>query len=461
MYHIILARDDSNGIGNKGSLPWPRNKRDMEFFREKTTNNIVIMGRKTWESIPEKFRPLPDRINIILSRSEHENTENVHWFTNIIDILRFIDSLKKTEHKDKIPFVIGGAEIYNMFLELQVVSTIWLTTFTQNYECDTFFNVDYLKDFKLDDELIDTKGDFDILSIEKYTYVNKEEKQYLTHVSNILNFGNYRENRTAENTYSLFCPPQLRFNLRNNRFPLLTTKKCVLRQIFVELEFYLAGSADSKKLEEQKVFVWKGNTTREFLDSRGLQHYREGDMGPSYSFNFRHYGAEYTNCDADYTGKGFDQVQYCIDQIKNNPSSRRIIIDLWDCSKMHQMSLPPCMHKYQFYVNDGYLSLHAELRSSDTFLGLPWNIGTAALFLYMMAYSCELKPGDLIMTINDAHIYDNQVNAIKEQLEREPYNFPLLFIKEGTERDLFKFKFSDFELLSYKFYPKLKVPMVV
>ena len=352
--------------------------------------------------------------------------------------------------------MIGGNEIYTQFLKYQIIGTIWLTKFNRIYEADTYFDEKYLNQF----DLIESDCDDDMI-INKYTYKNKEELGYLNLLKNILENGNHRENRTDFDTYSLFCPPQLRFDLRNNRIPLLTTKKNVLRQIFVELEFYLSGSSDSKLLENQKVFVWKGNTTREFLDKRGLQHYREGDMGPSYSFNFRHFGAEYKDCDTDYFGKGFDQVLYCIDQIKNNPTSRRMIIDLWDCGKMDQMALPPCMHKYQFYVNDGYLSLHAELRSSDTFLGLPWNIGTASLFVYMMAYVCDLKPGDLIMTTNDAHIYENQLNVVKEQLTRIPYNSPLLIIKEGTEKDLFKFKFSDFELLNYHFYDKLKVDMVV
>ena len=462
MYQLILAFDGNYGIGNKGTLPWPKNKKDMEFFRNKTTNNIVIMGRKTWDSIPEKFRPLPNRINMIVSKTEHENTDNVLWFTSILDVVRHIDSLKKTDYKEKEVFVIGGNEIYKQFLDYQIVSTIWLTWFDDVYECDTFFDKKNLEKFELEDEsVVDFQPGLDNMVIQKYTYKNKEELAYLTHLGNILNNGNHRENRTGVDTYSLFCPPQLRFDLRNNRIPLLTTKKNVLRQIFVELEFYLAGSADSKLLEEQKVFVWRGNTTREFLDNRGLQHYREGDMGPSYSFNFRHFGAEYKGCDENYEGKGFDQVLYCIDQIKNSPNSRRIIIDLWDGSKMDQMALPPCMHKYQFYVNDGYLSLHAELRSSDTFLGLPWNIGTASLFVYMMAHVCDLKPGDLIMTINDAHIYENQLNVVKEQLERIPYNSPIIRIKEGTEKDLFKFKFSDFELLNYNFHGKLKVPMVV
>lgn len=460
MYQLIVATDKNFGIGNNGSLPWPKNKMDMDFFKSKTTENIVIMGRKTWESIPEKFRPLPNRINIIISRTAHKNEKNVLWFTSVLDVIRHIASLSKTDYKDKIPFVIGGSEIYKQFIELQIISTIWYTYFNKEYKCDAYFYPTLTeKNFSLTHSVnYDTDN---YMSIREYTYQNKEEDQYLTHIKRIMEIGNFRENRTGISTYSIFCPPQLRYNLRNNHFPLLTTKRNVLRQIFVELMFYLSGSADSKKLEAEKVFVWRGNTTREFLDNRGLNHYREGDMGPSYSFNFRHYGAEYKGCDENYKGKGFDQVQYCIDLIKKSPNSRRIIIDLWDCSKMDEMSLPPCMHKYQFYVNDGYLSCHAELRSSDTFLGLPWNIGTASLFVYLMAYVCDLKPGDLIITTNDAHIYENHIDVIKEQLKRTPYTSPLLIIKNTAEKNLFDFKFSDIELLNYNHHGNLKAPMAV
>jgi len=457
-FQLILAIDENFAIGNHNALPWPKNKKDMQFFMKKTSGHIVIMGRKTWESIPSEYRPLSNRINIIISRTQQVcNTMNdTFWCTSTIDVLKKIEELKKI-YKDKEIFVIGGNEIYKQFLDHQIISVIWLTRFNKTYTADVFFDKNNLDYFILS-EVIEKTDD---MVIEKYTYKNKEEHQYLTHLKKIIETGNYRENRTEVNTYSLFCPPQLRFNLRNNRIPLLTTKKNVLRQIFIELMFYLSGSSDSKKLEKEKVFVWKGNTTREFLDNRGLKHYREGDMGPSYSFNFRHFGAQYIDCDADYNGKGFDQVQYCIDSIKKSPNSRRIIIDLWDSNQLDKMSLPPCMHKYQFYVNHGFLSLHAELRSSDTFLGFPWNIGTASLLCILMAYVCDLKPGDLIMTVNDAHVYENQLNVAKEQLEREPYNFPLLFIKDDAKKDLFNIKYEDLELLNYRCHPKLSVEMVV
>jgi len=450
MFELIVATDVHGGIGNNNKLPWPRSRKDMAFFKEKTEGHIVIMGRKTFDSLPKSRRPLVKRLNLVLTSEEREDTEFLVHFTSVSAVVRYVGALKT----DRKAFVIGGWNIYKQFLDLKLVDVIWHTLFRDEYKCDTIFDTSYLEDYS------ETWTNEDTLIFTKYEYRNQEELNYLTHINNIRNNGNYRENRTGVNTYSVFCPKQLRFNLRNGVFPLLTTKKCVLRQIFVELQFYLSGKSDSKILEEQKVFVWKGNTNREFLDERGLSHYKEGDMGPSYSFNFRHYGAPYKGCDENYDGKGFDQVAYCIDQIRNNPTSRRIIINLWNPFVMNEMSLPPCMFLYQFYVNDGELSCHANLRSSDTFLGLPWNIATAALLTKMLAHVCELKVGDLIITTNDAHIYDNQLDGIKEQLSRRPKRFPLLYINNATD-DLYEIKYNDLELINYNPCERIKVPMVV
>jgi dihydrofolate reductase/thymidylate synthase len=458
MFQLILATDLRYGIGNNGTLPWPKNQKDMDFFRKKTTGGIVIMGRKTWDSIPAKHRPLKNRLNIVLTTDNSFVSTDTTFFKNSVDdIVACIKGLKKeTEgYENAEVFIIGGATLYKQFLTMNLVNKIWLTKINNTYECDTFFDVSTLYNFRVASSVRDCE-----LQFMEYDYYNAEEHNYLSHLKNIIRNGTYRENRTGVNTYSIFCPPQLKFDLTGNKFPLLTTKKCVLRQIFVELQFYLSGKSDSKLLEEQKVFVWKGNTTREFLDGRGLQHYREGDMGPSYSFNFRHIGADYKGCDEDYTGKGVDQLQYCIDLIKNNPSSRRIIIDLWDPTKLDEMSLPPCMFLYQFYVENGVLHCNANLRSSDTFLGLPWNIATASLLTIMMAHVCDIKPGTLTVTTNDAHVYENQLDAINTQLERKPHVFPLLYLNT-EEKDITKLNYKDFTLVNYSPYPGFRVPMVV
>lgn len=473
MYELILASDVNFGIGFEGHLPWPKMPTDMEFFKTKTTDNIVIMGRKTWQSIPSRFRPLADRVNIVVSSIKSKDLDpptkqlvesgKLLWFNSMLDIVRWVDKYVDGDGKGMTPYIIGGWDVYKWFLEHDIVYKIHLNMIENDYKVDTHFDRKYLKKFTMSSITTLDKGSDTTPPICLYEYKYSDingERSYLSHLSRLLN-GNYRKNRTGISTYSLFCPGPLRFNLRNKSFPLLTTKKMVIRQILVELQFYLSGKSDSNILNMQGVKVWNGNTTRDFLDSRGLKHYKEGDMGPSYSFNYRHFGAEYKGCQEDYTGQGFDQVKYCIDLIKNDPSSRRIMINLWDPSKIDQMALPPCMYSYQFYVEDKTLHCHASLRSSDTFLGLPWNIGTAALLTCMMAHVCDLEPGDLTITTNDAHIYENHINAVKEQLLRSPYPFPLLNFKAGTSKNIYEIEFGDIELLAYHTYPRLVAPMAV
>lgn len=461
MIQIILATDMNYGIGYKNDLPWKNIKKDMEFFKEKTTGHIVIMGRNTWESLPDKYKPLPNRYNIVISKKDYEESDKKipkeQWVNSILESLRLIAKFKKIEeNKNKEVFVIGGNQIYNEFIKLNIVHKIWHTFIHKKYDCDLFLDPKIFQKFQKN---INNVFSSDELTIHEYQYMNSEEGDYLNLIENLSKNGVYKQNRTGINTYSLFCPKQLRFNLENNSFPLLTTKKCPLKHIFTELNFYLSGKSDSKILESQGVTVWKGNTTRDFLDKRGLSHYKEGDMGPSYSFNFRHYSADYKGCEKDYSNEGFNQVDYCINLIKNEPDSRRIIINLWDPSKLNEMSLPPCMFFYQFYVNNGYLSCHSMLRSSDTFLGLPWNIATASLLTIMLSKVCDLKPAELIMTINDAHIYDNQVEAVKTQISRNPYPFPLLYVKD--KKDIYSFEYNDFELLNYHSHESIKVPMII
>ena len=470
MYELIVAMDSSSGIGKDGGLPWKHHKEDMDFFKRKTTGSIVVMGRKTWDSLPKKSRPLPNRYNIVLSSTPADkdveciDTTHVDFVPSFRELLELVDGIKKNKkespqhpYRDAAVFVIGGASIYQQFLHQGLVDRVWATYMNDIYECDTFFPCMYLNEH--DFIIKDTRVSNGTKWVE-YEYRNNEECQYLTHLKRIVDFGEFRENRTGTPTYSIFCPPQLKFVLRNNRFPLLTTKRCVLRQIFVELQFYLSGRSDSKELEEKKVFVWKANTTREFLDNRGLTHYKEGDMGPSYSFNFRHLGEEYKGCEESYKGKGFDQLQYCMNLIRTTPTSRRIMIDLWDPTKLDQMSLPPCMFLYQFYVSkEKELHCNATLRSSDTLLGLPWNIATASLFTILMAKVCDLSPGSVTITTNDAHVYNNQLEGIRTQLERTPRTFPKLYVN-GDASEIGDIRWEDICLFNYNPCPSIKVPMI-
>ena len=285
------------------------------------------------------------------------------------------------------------------------------------------------------------------------------EEGYINLLRKILEEGVERDDRTGVGTLSLFGE-QLRFNL-DGQFPLLTTKKVFTKAIIHELLFFIKGSTDSKILEKENVNIWKWNTTREFLDDRNLTDYEEGDLGPMYGFNWRHFNAEYEGCDKDYTGAGLDQLQNVINEIKNNPDSRRLLITTFNPSVIEKSCLMPCHGiSVQFYVNDGYLSCMMNQRSCDTMLGLPFNITSYAMLTYMIAYICDLKPKELIISTGDTHIYTNHMNQVKEQITRKPFIFPQLKIKRNI-LNIDDFKYEDFEIIEYKCHPGIKTPMAV
>ncbi|EDO19548.1 hypothetical protein Kpol_1018p80 [Vanderwaltozyma polyspora DSM 70294] len=296
--------------------------------------------------------------------------------------------------------------------------------------------------------------------------VNNEELQYLNLCQRIIDEGEDRPDRTGTGTYSIFAPPQLRFDLSGDKFPLLTTKKVFTKGIILELLWFIAGCTDGKKLSEQGVKIWEGNGSREYLDSLGLTDRREGDLGPVYGFQWRHFGAEYKTCEDDYTGKGVDQLQEIIYKIKNNPYDRRIIMSAWNPPDFPKMALPPCHVFCQFYVNfpkDGSkpkLSCLLYQRSCDMGLGVPFNIASYALLTKMIAHICDMEAGEFIHTMGDAHVYKDHIEALQEQMSRTPREFPKLKIKRDI-KDINDFKFEDFEIVDYHPHGKIQMKMSV
>jgi len=286
-----------------------------------------------------------------------------------------------------------------------------------------------------------------------------EEMQYLNLIRKIIETGNQRGDRTGTGTLSLFGA-QMRFSLRNGVFPLLTTKKVFYRGIAEELFWFIRGSTSAKELQDKNVRIWDGNSSREFLDSIGLHDREEGDLGPVYGFQWRHFGAEYTDMHADYSGKGVDQLAEVINRIKTKPTDRRIIMCAWNPADLNKMALPPCHCLVQFYVADGELSCQLYQRSADMGLGVPFNIASYALLTVMIAHVTGLTPGDFVHTLGDAHVYSNHVEALKIQLEREPMEFPKIVIKRQVEK-IEDFNIDDFEVVGYKSHPKIVMDMAV
>jgi len=279
--------------------------------------------------------------------------------------------------------------------------------------------------------------------------MNQEEKNYLLMLEDILNNGSVRSDRTGIGTKSIFGT-KLRFSLENNVVPMLTTKKMYVKGVIEELLFFLRGDTDTKKLEAVGVNIWKGNTSREFLDKRGLSAYPEGEMGPMYGAQWRNF------C-------GIDQLSNAIDLLKRDPYSRRIVVSAYNPSVSHLTVLDPCHMFFQFYADGGKVSCQFYMRSVDSFLGLPFNILSYAILTRIVAKVVGMEAKELVFVGGDTHIYQNHVSQVLEQISRDPYDFPTMMINAELNDvcDIEALKYSDFEFQGYKCHPSIKADMAV
>ncbi|XP_032808922.2 thymidylate synthase [Petromyzon marinus] len=285
-----------------------------------------------------------------------------------------------------------------------------------------------------------------------------DEHEYLDLVRQVLKRGRLKGDRTGTGTRSMFGM-QARYSLRG-QFPLLTTKRVFWKGVLEELLWFIKGSTNAKELSAKGVKIWDANGSRAFLDRQGFPEREEGDLGPVYGFQWRHFGADYTDMHADYANQGLDQLQHVIDTIRTNPDDRRIIMCAWNPKDVPLMALPPCHALCQFYVADGELSCQLYQRSADLGLGVPFNIASYALLTYMIAHITGLKPGDFVHTLGDAHVYVNHVEPLKTQLQREPRPFPTLHIRR-TVTSIDDFRSDDFELRDYDPHAAIKMDMAV
>ncbi|KAI8148066.1 thymidylate synthase [Fennellomyces sp. T-0311] len=296
--------------------------------------------------------------------------------------------------------------------------------------------------------------------------IQHEEYQYLQLIQRILEQGEHRADRTGTGTVALFAPPQLRFSLQDDVFPLLTTKRVFFRGVAEELLWFIRGDTNANHLSERGIKIWDGNGSREYLDKMGFHDRKQGDLGPVYGFQWRHFGAQYIDCDTNYTGQGIDQLAQVIDKIKNNPTDRRIIMSAWNPADMGKMALPPCHAFCQFYVSNpgengrGRLSCVLYQRSCDMGLGVPFNIASYALLTRMIAHVTDLDPGEFIHTLGDTHVYVDHIEALKQQLEREPRPFPKLRINRAID-SIDDFTMEDFVIEGYTPHGKIDMKMSV
>lgn len=447
---LIVAIDCKGGMGLKGSLPW-HNKQDLAIFKAKTMGKILVVGRKTAETLPL----LPGREIMCITRNPSELDTN-SWKN---DISLISGDLSNLHYSSKDVVIAGGSQIYQLALEnkydTNLVTKVHISILNDEYECDTFFNIRWLKDFVITETTL--FGNFKHLVMERTT---NGERQYLDLCEKILDTGETRIGRNG-NTISLF-KNDLKFDLRNG-FPLLTTKKMFTRGIIEELLFFMKGQTDGKILEEKKVNIWKGNTSREYLDSIGMTKRREGVLGPCYGYQWRYFNAPYDETAVGPCGPGVDQLQNVVDMIKNDPTSRRIMMTAFNPEQLPLCVLPPCHSVFtQFYVSGDFLDMYAVNRSSDVFLGLPFNIASYALFQHVVAELTGKIPRYLDITLGDTHIYEEHTQQVLRQITRFPYKFPTIKLPEIKDlNSLHLITANDFIISDYVSHQKIKGDMVV
>lgn len=457
---IVAFTNKKFGIGLNNSLPWSLPD-DLKHFSKITKGSVVVMGKHTWNSIPNDKKPLKDRINVVVTTTpdKHIPIKNeVYVHPNNLD--DYLCIFKKI-------FVIGGAMLYKKYMG--VASKIYATVIEKDYDCDTYFPTDNFHHYEIDEysELKNYNGiDYRFITYIKNKSIHEEFK-YLNMIKDIVDTGNERPDRTTIGTRSLFGK-QVEFDISKS-LPLLTTKFVGYKSILKELLFFMQGKTDSKILEKQGVNIWKDNTTRKFLDNRGLTNYEVGEMGPMYGYNWRYFGYPYEGSASDYNGKGYDQLTNLIKDLKNDPFSRRHLMTTFDPSTVEKSVLAPCHGlTIQFYVEiekntqDKLLSCHMYQRSVDTFLGFPYNIASYAMFTYILAKMCDMKPYKLVISTGDTHIYNNHVEQVKTQLSRKPFPFPRLELNDSIKnKNIEDIDVEDFNLVGYLYHPSIKAPMAI
>tara|TARA_B100002051_G_C16724115_1_gene634266 strand:+ start:694 stop:2175 length:1482 start_codon:yes stop_codon:yes gene_type:complete len=489
--NIIAASNINNILGVNNDL-YIKSKKDLQYFKIITTDeynsykNVVIMGYNTWKSLKGT---LVNRINIVVSKNhldEFENISNVSVFSSLEDVFTFLNQ----SNYGKI-FIIGGVSLYKYVFDnyFDSIDRIYHTRFLNEIDRklikegkDNLSVYDFKLPYYSTHKKIFTSYDHERVSDECLiwdlntntyknvlinfiisiyvrdngnTIVNHEELKYLELMNTIINSNNLVNGRNGE-VYSSFGEKMV-FDVSNS-FPLLTTKKMPWKTILRELLWFISGSTNNEVLQNNGVHIWDQNASKEFLESRGLN-YEEGDLGPVYGFQWRHFGAEYVTRNTDYNGKGNDQLQYIIDEIKKNPHSRRLILNSWNASDIDKMALPPCHVMVQFYINDGFIDAQLYQRSGDMFLGVPFNIASYSFLLYIIGHLTGYKPRKLIHILGDAHVYKEHISAVKKQFIRIPRKFPKLYISNELN-DINHIKEEYFKILEYESCLTIKAKMI-
>lgn len=469
--NIIFNRDKTNNIGINGELIY-HIKEDLQWFKSITSGGVVVMGYNTWKSLPVK--PLKDRINVVITKNNFyylTSTEGIKKPQLIFKSFEEFTSSFLNEDNKEI-FIIGGSGLYEEAFNYGV-DTIYETICDYIYDSDKcvksnisigYCHTDYMKTFCKEssgEALIYNNGKERVKEVINYKFniyqriedVNLGEFEYLKLLNDVYLNGTKRPTRNSEVISSF--GEKMKFDLRKG-FPLLTTKRMGWKTVLRELLWFISGSTDNKVLQEKNVHIWDGNSSKEYMESRGLD-YEEGDLGPIYGFQWRNFGGGY-NISGE-AGKGIDQLKYMLDLIKNDPTSRRIIMSAWNPPDLDKMALPPCHILFQIYVDGEYIDGQMYQRSGDMFLGVPFNIASYSFLLHIFGKITDKTPRYLHHIIGDCHIYSNHYNEVETQLKRKTFAFPKLEIN-GDINDIDNIDENVFNIVDYKYHPSIKAEMV-
>lgn len=486
---ISCITKSSKGIGINGKIPWNLPK-ELKYFYKTTTNknkmgipNGLIMGRKTWDSLKKNNQPLIKRDNIVITHKNlNINNNNVTQVHTLDEALNYYynkyGNIKTNTNK---LFVIGGEFLYNKAINHENCEELLITEIDDSanpYKCDKYFPKipnHFALINKITKKISNTGIKFKHLTYKNWKDPESEEKQYINLVNNIIKNG-YNENGRNGEVRSLFGGTQHKFDLRKG-FPLLTTKRIYFDKIIKELIFFMRGETNANILKDNSVNIWNQNTSRTFLDNKGLYNYSIGDMGPMYGWNWCHFGAQYTNCFTNYSGNGFDQFKSLFNQMMINPLSRRLLLSTYDPSKQKQCVLYPChglITQFKIIKSNNvdkqyFLDCKTYQRSVDVALGYPFNITSYALLMSIIAHINNLTPRYLFISLGDTHIYKNHLSKIKQQLSRVPLRFPELIINKKINVNenidnklnfLMSLLCSDFQIINYFYYPGIQFNMI-
>lgn len=447
--------------------------------------SLLVMDRKMWDTLPGPFK---GRINIVLTQVHHVHHAQLPSYEKMTPDSTYFTTFKVFEEfylkYDPRVFVVGGTETYRTFMTLKPLKPeiVYLTEI-YNYIQTIQTPGPHVYMDKLSSEYsltsIGSKRtdpakqiEYRFLVYSLHPNQESQEQKYLQLCRHVLEKGNKRVDRTGVGTISVFGS-QLHFDI-SRTVPLLTTKRVAWKHCIEELLWFLRGDTDAKILQKKGVKIWDGNTSRSFLDERGLGHYDAGILGPGYGWNWRFFGAEYHQKYANTAlmtpepeQSGFDQIQYVLQELQHNPYSRRILVSAWNPAQMDEVALMPCHYSFQFYVeqdaqNQKHLSCHFIMRSNDLGCGLPFNLFSYTVLTYILALKTNMKPKSLVYTCSDTHIYSNHVDAIHDQLQRQPTVTPKLWVNPLIkDKDFSQMTLEDFDVVGYYPEPAIRMQMAV